>query len=343
MQYQQYSTSEMLSNIVVVMVTYANRHHYVNKVTERLFTLGIEMVVLVDNASSVESQEVYKSLSQHYVEKLRYIKLDKNTGSAGGFSKGIEVAQQTNKPFILLLDDDNYPSNECLSQLLLTFTEHSNCCAVSLRPAFLSIWSGKVVASSLQKPDSFIGFDFRTLHQKIIRRAGFQKKPLIVNKDLIVPFAYYGGFIFHANDLLHVGLPKREMFLYGDDVEWTARFSNHGIPVYLSIKSELDELEDTAADLTHGSNSFTRKLNSKDLIKAYYAFRNGCYLYKSYKTGFGFIFITNVIIYMVLLLGVAIFSKKLGVYKVYWYAFLDGFTGRLGEISKEYLSGNSRF
>lgn len=325
---------DMADDIVAVVVTYGRRHEYTCKVVEQLLELGIARILLVDNGSSRASRSEYMDLSQVHTDRLIYVPLEENTGSAGGFATGIERALDTGLPYMLLLDDDNYPKRDSLNYLLGTFAAHHVGCAVALRPAFYPLRDGRVCAEILQRKNSFVGFDVRTLHRKLFRRMGWGRKAVPLVDDIEVPFAYYGGFLCRAGDVRKVGLPMRDMYLYGDDVEWTARFLEKGIPITLSIMSVFDELEDTAKGLTHGSNSFMRKLNSSDITREFYSFRNGVYQYRRRATGLGLIFYMNLVIYMTLLLVVSVPARSFNVFQVYWRAMMDGIGGRLGKITQ---------
>ncbi len=50
--------------------------------------------------------------------EIHYIRMDKNTGGAGGFHEGIKRGYKAGYDWLWLMDDDTIPSSEALSLLV---------------------------------------------------------------------------------------------------------------------------------------------------------------------------------------------------------------------------------
>jgi len=74
-----------ISKTAVVFVTYGNRHHYFSKLIERLFSMGVEFIIAVDNNSHSESKETLLKYSSGKKLKLCIIENSQNLGSAAFF------------------------------------------------------------------------------------------------------------------------------------------------------------------------------------------------------------------------------------------------------------------
>jgi rhamnopyranosyl-N-acetylglucosaminyl-diphospho-decaprenol beta-1,3/1,4-galactofuranosyltransferase len=94
--------------IVAVVVTF-NRLALVRRLLERLASVPpIDEVVVVDNASTDGTAEL---LAGEYSD-LEVLRLETNTGGAGGFAAGIERALTLEPDLVWLLDDDTVPTDD---------------------------------------------------------------------------------------------------------------------------------------------------------------------------------------------------------------------------------------
>ena len=105
--------------ITAIIVTY-NR----NKLLERcLFAIATQtrqpdVVLVIDNASTDGTPEwLHKWLPLH-LPKATLIALDHNTGGAGGFARGMQVAHEAGYDWIWVMDDDVLAREHALADLL---------------------------------------------------------------------------------------------------------------------------------------------------------------------------------------------------------------------------------
>ena len=98
-------------SLAVVLVTY-NRANMLTKCLESLRSQSrpANRVYVVDNASTDHTQQVLS----HMEWPVTVIKMQSNTGGAGGFSAGLEKAYNDGFDWILLIDDDVLLDRDCL-------------------------------------------------------------------------------------------------------------------------------------------------------------------------------------------------------------------------------------
>ncbi len=102
--------------VVAVVVAY-NRRDLLSEVLAALAaqTSPLASAVVVDNASTDDSADVALAAGP-FVDLVR---LDRNTGGAGGFAAGMATALVDGAPdWLWLMDDDTVPSETALAELL---------------------------------------------------------------------------------------------------------------------------------------------------------------------------------------------------------------------------------
>ena len=105
--------------IVSIIVTYNNRYKFVEKVVNSCFNEGVSLVIIVDNASEVDSELYFVQLEKND-NRIRLIRNDINLGSAGGFKVGISfLFKNIKEDFVWLLDDDNVRQYGSLNSVIL--------------------------------------------------------------------------------------------------------------------------------------------------------------------------------------------------------------------------------
>ena len=110
-----FNNAEMLRSVIGAVVSQTRRP---------------DEIVVIDNASPDNTREVVKEF-----QDVRYIRLDENTGSAGGFHEGIKTAVENND-FVMILDDDiGLESNaiEIMERYLKTLSKEYKLGAVRCR------------------------------------------------------------------------------------------------------------------------------------------------------------------------------------------------------------------
>jgi GT2 family glycosyltransferase len=168
-----------------------------------------DAVLVVDNASTDGTPVL---LDRHQVDHIR---LETNTGAAGGFHIGLAEACRRDFDWVWLLDDDAHPRPDSL-QKLLEGLERAR--GIGPEPNLMLsrlLWEdGRIHPMGLPWPD--------------IRRPGlmFRAHPLGL---VPVRFGTYASMLVNLRAAKNHPLPTAAYFLYNDDLEYSGRLLRRGV------------------------------------------------------------------------------------------------------------------
>ena len=233
--------------IAAAVVTY-NRKELLAECVGALLEQTYPMdILLIDNASTDGTrQELEELICQG---KVQYINTGANLGGAGGFHVAVKEAVSRKYDYIWLMDDDTIPEKDALSALVQALKDTKG------NFGFLSskaVWKdGNVCRMNEQK----------FLDSEVINGKKFTKCRQATFVSLFLP----------SRVVLQIGLPIKEFFIWGDDVEYTRRISEKYVCYYVP---ESVVLHKTANN--EGSNIATDDVSRMDRYR--YAYRNEVYI-----------------------------------------------------------------
>ena len=218
-----------------------------------------DSVIVVDNASGSETRDLLARYTGVHVHRLL-----RNSGGAGGFRAGIEVALECGADWLWLMDDDGRPKDPtCLGSLLRT------------AHVFRADLIGAVVIDA-DEPDR-LSFPIR-----LSGRTRFKLADVLAH-GAVQGFAHlFNGALISAELFRRIGLPEARFFIRGDEVEflYRARRSNARIvldPNALVLHpSTRDELYPILGGLFYATLPEHRS-------KQHYQFRNRAYIFRCYS------------------------------------------------------------
>lgn len=273
-----------LNNIAVAVVTY-NRRKDLMICIEALLnqTLLPDEIIIINNQSpddteshlldagfirpdnSVqtefgnESTIVHKSDSGKSV-KITYILKSENDGGAGGFYAGMKTAYDKGYEWILLMDDDGRPDKDEINHLLAASLKHALKYANALvinrdNPAELAF-------DLLKTP---IESDYY-LDKELITDCGSPFNGTFINRSLID----------------RIGFIKKEMFIWGDEAEYTARAKEAGFPIATVCQARHFHPK---TGKTLNMIPFVKRWSilSPDTKRAGIFYRNQCFIFTRYR------------------------------------------------------------
>jgi rhamnopyranosyl-N-acetylglucosaminyl-diphospho-decaprenol beta-1,3/1,4-galactofuranosyltransferase len=191
-----------MEKVIAVVVTY-NRRALLSECIEALRKQSrpLDAILIVNNGSTDGTE---KWLSQQ--TDLIFIN-QQNVGSSGGFSTGINRAYELNYDWIWCMDDDGYPKEDALENLLAAddgCLKLLNCAVIDKEDKKSFVWKTQ---------------QYKTLDEvdcKIIEGIGH-------------PF---NGTMLHRRIIERAGVPKPKYFLWGDETEYYYRIvKQNEIPV----------------------------------------------------------------------------------------------------------------
>lgn len=179
-----------------------------------------EELFIVDNHSTDNTEELVNNYLNNKTVKISYIKLDRNYGSAGGFYYAIKTAYDAGYDYILTMDDDGKPYYKNTFRRLL----------VALEEAVKK--NKKIIIGPLVTYDgtnTTFGPDYPEGYIESIKE---EERPIL--KEYISP---YNGTIISRACIDCIGLPNKDFFLYGDEIDYMMRAKKNGVMLLTVINS----------------------------------------------------------------------------------------------------------
>lgn len=242
--------------ITAVVVTY-NRLELLKKCIESVLSQTSPCdILLVDNASTDGTFKWANCLAQNN-GRVHYINTGSNLGGAGGFNLGIKWAAEHGYSHVWLMDDDTLPKSDALEKLI----------------AAESLVGGEYgyLSSAVRWTD---GCECKMNRQKL-KKNYYEHVELMQYGIIAVEQSTFVSLMLPFTTVQRVGLPIKEFFIWGDDIEYTRRITvRNSLPSYMVGQSQVVH----AMHTNSGSSIATDK---PERISRYnYAFRNENYLYR---------------------------------------------------------------
>jgi len=267
--------------VCAVVVTY-NRKNLLLECLEaiRRQTRPVDGIYIIDNASDDGTPELLKENGyipelppfnilepyeiEHKISNLVdgnpinvfYVRMHKNTGGAGGFYEGVKRGYERGYDWLWLMDDDAEPKEDALENLLLINAENILC----LCPIIVNKKSGKV-ENYHHKKFNFLMWDKPI---SIETDADYYK-----NKVIDIEANAFVGPLIKRKTINLVGFPNPNLFIWGDDTDYTYRIHNKGRIVLVG-----------SSIIIHKGDPIS-KVNQ--LWKTYYLFRNKILFLRSHS------------------------------------------------------------
>lgn len=265
----------MDQSVAAVVVTY-NRKQLLTECIDALLsqTRPVQRIYIVDNASTDGTEELLSSSGRLSHPTVRYTRLSRNTGGAGGFKHGMALAMADGHDWLWVMDDDAEPARDCLEKLLATTvaTESSPPPMTPLKHAP----DGRTLLDYL----GFVDWDYRPL--ECVRP--IPASELGNGRRMIdIEMATFVGLLLPRWLVERIGLPKEEFFIHADDLEYCLRMQ--GITkirlVLDSLMLHKEEIKSALNEVALFGRSSLRIRFDRYWI-AYYAPRNYVWLARRY-------------------------------------------------------------
>ena len=172
----------------------------------------------VSGHSAGESkQETYR----HYDLNVMYVRMHKNTGGAGGFHEGVKMGYELGYDWLWLMDDDGLPDKEALSNLLRNKSKGN-----FLNALVLDVEEKDKLGFSLISPKNNLPIKTKSEAYENSEDGAIHGQANPFNGTLI------------SNTLISkIGLPMKEMFIWGDEAEYQERAMRSGLGVATIISA----------------------------------------------------------------------------------------------------------
>ena len=175
-------------------------------------TSPVSELYVVDNASTDGTPELLRERGYLDRPEIRYVRLDENSGSSGGFAAGIAAGRRSEADWLWVMDDDAEPEPETLERLLTSDAAGDPETAA--------------LCSTVIKPDGSV--DLR--HRGAFRRRP-RPLPLSAYEPGSVPeldFFTFVSVLFPMRVVRAEEPPFADFFIWCDDYEYSFRIRDHG-------------------------------------------------------------------------------------------------------------------
>lgn len=209
-------------------------------------------ILLIDNAST-DGTGAWAAVQK----EIQYYNTGANLGGAGGFNIGMRRAVESGYDYVWVMDDDTLPNPDALEKLLeadkILGGDYGWLSSVAL-------WTD--------------GSECRMNRQKL-KKSFYEYSPLLKYGLVQAEQATFVSLFLRSEIIRRVGLPIKEFFIWGDDIEFTRRITvREQIPSFVAGQSQVVH----AMKENNGSSIATDNIERIDRYQ--YAFRNENYLYR---------------------------------------------------------------
>jgi GT2 family glycosyltransferase len=211
-------------------------------------------IIVIDNASTDGTTEAVAALGS---DRVVYHRMEKNIGGAGGFNAGLHMAVISGYRRFWLMDDDTLPADNALDELLA-----ADACLGGVFGwlSSVALWvDGKECKMNRQK-----------LKKTYYEKAEFLPSGLILSEQATFVSLYLNDEVVRK-----VGLPIRDFFIWGDDIEYTRR---------IAVRNSVHSYVVTRSVVVHAMAGNTGSCLATDAIERIdryrFAFRNEAFLYR---------------------------------------------------------------
>jgi len=310
-------TASSQPRIAAVVVTY-NRCALLEGCLEALThqDRAPDGILVIDNASTDNTREM---LEQKYDGQIIYIRLEENSGGAGGFYEGIRLAYEKGYDWIWVMDDDVEPAPDALKALVES-------------PAFDDPSVG-LLASLVLDPQ------MKAQTWSYLRFNSIMAACPAINEDSLrlpivsIESAGFLGAMIRRTAISSVGLPLKELFIYWDDTEFIYRVSRR-FKVFLVPASKVVHHYVWVPSSRRMLLGLVKRPLGVPFAQAwrfYYNFRNAIFIRTRYVSPWLAPLIPMVALLRHVGTTLLFYDHKFARCKLIWRAAIDGIFGRLGK------------
>lgn len=214
-------------------------------------TSSISHIVIINNNSTDGTRKYLNSLEN---KKFIIHSMTENVGGAGGFKAGIQTAMEETDDFnFWLLDDDTIVAKDANEK----FIKHSEFLKNNFGFLISNVrWTDGSPANVMQSSENWPEFAFQGL--------------------IKVNYGSFVSFFVNRENVVKVGVPISEFFIWGDDAEYSLRLRKISNGYFMN---------DVIAEHRSATNNVAPGIlvDSPDRIdRYYYYYRNQMYIYREY-------------------------------------------------------------
>ena len=256
-----------MTTVAAVVVTF-NRKELVTQCLDRLAhqTRPLDRIYVIDNASTDGTKERLAERGFLSRPDISYVRLDKNSGGAGGFHEGMRLAHEAGFDWIWIMDDDGEPTTDSLALMTPLFDRTD---LVAVMP---------MIADANGDPDFSAphrGF-MKTRSEIVDGEMGrsLTRADIAGKSEVDINYYSFVGPCFPRWVIDRVGLPLRQFFIHYDDIEFSQRIAPLGRAIVVTAARILHKEAQTVGHTeTAGPGKRVRHRYDRLWIR-YFGYRN---------------------------------------------------------------------
>lgn len=302
--------------IVVVSVTF-DRRELVTRLVRAVAdgTVLPDEIVVVDNASRDDTVASLEALAAEgsLGVPLRVVRLERNTGGAGGFHAGLVDFLAGDADLVWLMDDDGVPAPDCLELLLERVGPTGAGDLDFAGPAVVAEGDPTRLCFPIRLPGTT-----RVAHAVSALEAAATDGLL---REVVIPF---NGVLLTRALVEEIGTVEEHFFIWGDDVEylWRAERSGARIGTLTAARFAHPATDDLGTPMAFGRTTYN---HSPSALKHYCMCRNNVANLREYRG------LPWVAAFVAKTVWFYLFTRRdLGRLRMSLGAMHDGFYGRWG-------------
>lgn len=260
--------------IAAVVVT-RNRSALLRKCLDAIArqTFPVAELLVIDNASTDDTQSVVAQAAGGPT----YVRLEHNLGSSGGFYEGIRQGYEKGYDWFWVMDDDLIPEPDCLEKLTAS-------------PGFAEADTG-IIAAAVKTPDGKLEERSRSRLLDIeayrtVKVCDAQENGNSVER---INCSTFLGLLVSRRAVERVGLPNKEFFISGDDLEYCVRIDKSGLKGYLVWDAVVVHFCPSIERLKKWFLPAYTHIPRTALWKAYCGYRNRAYVIAQHCSTWAFV------------------------------------------------------
>lgn len=187
-------------------------------------TIQPSSIIIVDNASTDGTEEWFRNSDFNNDRKFIYLRLDNNSGGAGGFNTGMKFAIENKYDWSWIMDDDAFPERNALEELLKVAISANNIYGSIAVQGDETSWITTILQDKKKYSTTMLTEipDFAT-----------------------VSFLPFLGLLISKEIVQKIGLPDSDFFIAADDVEYCLRARSYGAHIIVAGKSRINHPKST--------------------------------------------------------------------------------------------------
>jgi rhamnopyranosyl-N-acetylglucosaminyl-diphospho-decaprenol beta-1,3/1,4-galactofuranosyltransferase len=190
-------------SVAAVVVTF-NRKALLAECLDALLgqSRPVDRIFIVDQVSTDGTDEMLRERGYLDRPSVEYRRSEKNTGGAGGFQRGVELAYTAGFDWIWLMDDDAIAESNALQKMMPHLSDPKVC----------------AVANAKLRVNGTLDDGHFTFAKDSPTETGVE----------YLNFSSFVGLMVSSQAVKTIGFPKAEFFLQGDDTEYCIRLCKAG-------------------------------------------------------------------------------------------------------------------